>query len=214
MKLQDLLRGRAPREDLQAPFPPLLVDPTGPALLTEMPAISAALVAAHLLRVTAMRGGTRIQPSSLETLIRQLERSVTDDVRAHAREEALRTADWIDNAPAPDEVDVAPPRDELEHMRRSDTDSRLQVARWAYDHELDLEMEWYDADADAWPRGRVHVVDVDADAERPALVIEHRGREERVDIVDIRLLMPVERIDRPTATGARVLMFPGFSEEE
>lgn len=210
---QDMLRGRGPRLDLDESFPPELLEPSQPALLTDMPSLTAALAAARVLRTFAMRGATRIKPSAIDALIRQLERSVSQDVRAHCRDEALRTLRWIDDAPPPD-ASAPPPRDELEHMRRSEVDSRLRVANWAFEQGLDLEMEWYDPDARAWPRGRVRLVSVDGDA--ATITIETGVHEETIAIRDIRLLMPVQPSTQPTtpANHAKILTFPGFSEEE
>lgn len=215
--------GRPPRPDLNDTFPARLAEPTGPALLGEMDGIAPLLVSARLLQLVARRGGSRVRISEIEHAIGHLERAVPPEVRAHCSDEARRVARWIeDPPPAADSAQAAEPggetpRDDTEILRDGDVRSRLAVARWALEHELDLEIEWYDEDRDVWPRDRVTPVEVCDDAGEETVTVQTNGDQYDISVIQVRWLMPVERLtsDEPDSPpGATVLAFPRRPEEE
>lgn len=208
------LNPRLPRDDLDETFPPRLVETLGPGVLTTPAQVNAALVAAELLALVARGGGSRIRPAEIDEALGNLDRAVTADVRAHCRDEARRIAAWIEDPPQTAEP-VDPPLDDLGLMHAADIRSRISVARWAMESELELELEWYEPRSDLWPRERGTPTEIlDPDADTAVLAIETANGEYEIPVANIRWLMPVERRERLTPHRARVLTFPGASDAE
>ena len=63
------------RADHAETFPPALIDALGPALVGESAAIHAALVGAHVLRLTALARGTRVNIAAIDGAVEQLARA-------------------------------------------------------------------------------------------------------------------------------------------
>lgn len=214
MTNENPLEGRPPRADREETFPPMLVDPTGPAMLGTTGPLVAALVGAHLLRLSSSTGGSRVPTAAADGAIKALERAVSPDVRAHCRDEAARIARWTQSA-----RHTPPPpawSDELERIEEADLQSRVSVVRWAVEQELDLQMEWYDDDLDAWPHDRVRPLAVESPDDEPALRARIGSDVRVIPVVHIRWVMPVERRPDPRVAPpeATVLPFRRPDEQE
>ena len=203
---------RPPRADIDDTFPARLAEPLGPVLFGTTRHLVPILVAADLLELVAVRGGTRVRPSEVREVLEQLSRAVTSDVRAHCKDEARRIAEWIEHPPI--EPPAQPPADDLGLMHAADIRSRISVAEWAIASGLDLELEWYHDDSKTWPRGRGTPLRLEKADDDDCVILQTHTGEVTIPVVNIRWLMPVEPREMPWAPVARVLPFPGRSSSE
>lgn len=201
--------GKTPRHDLNESFPASMVETKGPALLGDREPLSAALVAAYVLRAAAGRGGTRVKPSSTDDAIATFERALGDDARRWCEDEAERVARWC----------VEPPSEEVEElegdlavMASADQESRLLVVSWAIDEGFDLEIEWYDDEEERWPRMRVTPVDVSEVDGESEIIVQTTLARISIPVANVRWVMPVQRREEPRPKLARVLAFPFGSD--
>lgn len=210
MNPTDLLRGFAPRSDASEPFYPNRAVGHAPAMLNSMNLLSAAAVAANVMRAVAARQGTRVKPSAFDKLLDVLENALPEGVAHHCAAEAEAVLNWLAEAPstlAEEETGVP----ELDIVRAGDLESRRAIAQWAISEDLDLEAEFYDAERRLWRRVRATPLRlVEDEMASETLVLEVDSARYELAITDIRWLMPVAR--NPDAAGeeqlADVLPFP------
>jgi len=205
-------RGVGKRTDLGESWYPDLVDTHEPALLNKMPALAAAAVAGRLLKVLADKGATRVKPSAVHGLLEVLEHALPEDVRNHADDEVTRIIHWLRFPPEPRDPEDEDPQMRL--MHEGDVESRIVMAEYALENDLDLELEYWSPDRKIWPHRRARPVRVERGetVDDAYLVIEHQYGNSEIAFVDVRWLMPVERRDIHRVDEARVLQFPGTDD--
>jgi hypothetical protein len=218
----DLMRGLAPREDLDADFPAENFDQEQPVWLSREDVLNGALIAARVMEVIASRGGARVGSAVFRTLRKTVANGVDESARNLCDDEARRVLRWLEEAePASDtEGDDGPP--EVDVMYASDLKSRASVAKFAIDEGYDLEMEYFDDARETWPRIRCTPLAVrheDSDEEELSLRFEGRHGDREVPLRQVRWLMPVTRRELPDGVRRKepgeVIRFPaGRSEDE
>jgi hypothetical protein len=221
MDWKEFLPGLAPREDLDDPFGADSFELEQPALLNKSSVLTAAAVAARLLEMVALRGGTRVKPSSAQALRRLVQRVLPEPAVNLCEDEAGRTLRWLTEA-EPYGGGPAPPEPEVGIVFEADIDSRIQVARFAIAEGYDLELEYLDADQNIWPRLRCTPQDIEdapGDDAVPILEVESDFGHHDIPLDHIRWMMPVSSHEHRRATGrqkpaGKLLQFPGDNGEE
>ncbi len=221
MHWKDFLAGLAPRDDLSEPFAAESFDPDNPALLSNIPVLTAAAVGARLLEILALRGATRIKPSSAEKLRRIVWRALPQPAAHLCDDEAARVLRWLSEArPASESTEESVTETpEVDIMFDADIQSRISVANFALEDDYDLELEYLDTQAHIWPRIRCTPVEVGAGEDgEPILVVESDFGQIDIPIHQIRWLMPVSshkhRRARDTEKPAgKLLSFPTGDED-
>lgn len=226
MDWKDFLPGLAPRADLDEPFAADSYEVDKPALLTNNPVLTAAAVGSRLLEILALRGATRVKPSSAEKLRRLVWRALPEPAAHLCDDEAARILRWLtEPTPAAErEGQGGEPSEtpEVDIMFDADIESRISVAEFAIDEDYDLELEYLDTQAHIWPRIRCTPVEVtthepaDATGE-PILRVESDFGELEIPIHQIRWLMPVSSHQHRRAQGTKkpagkLLNFPTGDE--
>jgi hypothetical protein len=231
MDWKEFLPGRKPRVDLSEPFAAESFDIDHPALLNQQPVVIAAAVAARLLEIVAMRGGTRVKPSAAEKLRRVLWRALPEPAANLCDDEASRILRWLADPDTYEakasETDDTP---EIDIILEADIESRISVAQLAIDEGYDLELEYLDPDENVWPRIRctpLELVGVGADEQADEDEPEEKQPELRADsdfgeldipIRHIRWLMPVsshrhQRAEGKEKPAGKLLSFPTGDDE-
>jgi hypothetical protein len=215
-----ILTSWGPREDAHRSFYPDQVEHEGPVLLNENGALTAAFVAARVLRALAARRGTRLTPGQFERLEKLVSRGLSEEVVHHCEAEAELVLQWLDDPPESlDPLDAAYSRTpELDVMMASDLESRLSVATFAIEEGYDLELEYFDEESGTWPRIRAHLLEIEdeeAADDQTALLLEDRGGAFSVPLRVVRWLMPVAPLPSidEDHRGGDVLEFPGRSDD-
>ncbi|MFW6057581.1 MAG: hypothetical protein ACOC9W_01885 [Persicimonas sp.] len=229
MDWKHLLPGLAPREDLSEPFAAQSFDVERPALLNKNSVLTAAAVAARVLEILAMRGGTRIKPSAAENIRRAVGAALPEPARNLCEDEAARVLRWISEArpyageeAAGTNSGEAP---EVEIVFEADIESRISVARFALDEHYDLELEYLDAGNDIWPRIRctpreVTTFEDDEGRQRPLLSVESDFGDLDIPIDHIRWMMPVSSHEHRRTNpkkhkpAGKLLSFPAGDESD
>ena len=224
MDWKDFLPGRNPREDISEPFAADAFDVEHPALLTDNAVLCAAAVAARALEILAMRGGTRIKPSSAEKLRRLVWRALPKSAANLCDDEAFRTMRGLTEGAAleaePGSLTDTP---EVDIMFEADIESRISVAQFALDEGYDLELEYLDSQAQIWPRIRctpIELITIETDErdDETALVVDSDFGEFDIAIHNIRWLMPVSSHQHRRAHGTKkpagkLLNFPSGNDD-
>jgi len=205
-------KGIGKRRDLSESFYPDMVDTHEPALLNQMPALTAAAVGARLMKVLADKGATRVKPSAVKSLLEVLEHALPEDVRHHADDEVVRIINWLQFPPEPVDPEDQDPQKRI--MHEGDVETRIATAEYALQNDFDLELEYWSPDRKIWPHRRARPIRVERGetVDDAYLVIEHPFGRSEIAFVDVRWLMPVERREITTVKEARVLEFPGSGE--
>lgn len=216
MDWREFLTGKRARDDLFETFPPEHRSDLPPTLLSEDGPVLAARVGAKVLEIVAKRGGTRLDPSAIESLLEMLDDSLPDGARNHCDDEAGRILDWLEHgaSKALDKPEAGLPP-ELEVMLDADVDNRASVIEYTLDSDYDLELEYFDEETTTWPvvEGTPQGIERDPKGASPTLRITRQGEELAIPVRNIRWLMPV----RPEASPddepmreelGRVLDFP------
>lgn len=205
-------RGIGKRTDLDESWYPGLVNTHEPALLNQMPALAAAAVGARLLKVLADRGGTRVKPSSVTSLLEVLEHALPEDVRNHVDDEVTRIINWLRFPPTPIDSEDKDPQMRL--MHEGDVETRIATAEYALENDFDLELEYWSPDRKIWPHRRARPIRVEREetVDDAYLVIEHEHGNSEIAFIDVRWLMPVERRQIHKVDEADVLQFPGSED--
>ncbi|MGM0556138.1 MAG: hypothetical protein ACQEVA_07150 [Myxococcota bacterium] len=209
----DLLRGLTPRADLHADFPAVKLDQDQPVWISREEILAAAVIAARVLEVVAMRGGTRLGASAFESLRKTVARGLDKSARNLCDDEARRVLRWLEEAEPVDDAQLEDGPPEVDVMYASDLESRASVANFAIDEGYDLEMEYFDADREIWPRIRCTPLAVHRlDDEEISLRFEARHGEREVALRRVRWLMPVTRREVPRGVQRKepgeVIRFP------
>lgn len=210
MKPNDFLVGFAPRQDASEAFYPDRASGHAPAMLNSMGLLSAAAVAAHVMRAVAARGGTRVRPAIISKLADLLDNALPDEVFHHCEAEAERILSWLAEAPTTLAMETTGVP-ELDIVRAGDLDSRRAVASWAMEEGMDLEAEFYDADRRLWRRVRATPERLEDIEGSETLVLTVDSLLYELSMRDIRWLMPVDRDSAAAgeAEMAEILPFPG-----
>ncbi len=219
-KWRTLLRSLNPRIDLRESFYPEQLEPRHPALLTSGSLLATGLVAARLLNIIAMRGGTRMKPTWTHRMCALLEDALLPEARVHCDDEVARILEWLEGraetqSTDPDDLDQNLPSatPELDIMFAAALESRISVAQFALGEHFDLQLEYYDEKSKSWPRIRVTPQDIlHTPAENPddqpsfwLLVNDSNDQPITISFQSIRWLMPVTRHTtdpEPTAKSA------------
>lgn len=205
---KDWFTRRAPREDLQDPYPNDLLEDDAPLLLQSLEHVSAVIVAARVMHAIAAKGGSRLKPSLWEGLVARVTRVVPSHVVSLAEDEARRILGWLDR-PAAEQLDQEDEESsDLALMSEADLKVRASVASFAMESGLDLEFEYHDEIDDLWLRLRATPVEVDEEVLR----VTAGAGPITIAFASIRWLMPVRHKDdgvvvRPRPEG-KVLRFP------
>lgn len=212
---RDILRGLAPRKDLDADFPATNFDQDQPIWLSREDILTGALIAARVLEIIAGRGGSRMGSATFRTLRKTVARGVDESARNLCDDEARRILRWLQEAEPASEVDDEEGPPEVDVMYASDLQSRASVAQFAIDEGYDLELEYFDEARGTWPRVRctpLHVKHQADPDEELTLRFEGRQGEREVPLRQVRWLMPVTRRDVPDSVERKepgeVIRFP------
>lgn len=226
MNWNEFLTGLAPREDLPEPFGADELEVEQPALLNKASVVTAAAVAARVLEVVALRGGTRLKPSAIERMRRIIEKALPESAVNLCEDEAARVLRWLTEA-APYEGEQPPQGGDeqapgVDIVFEADIASRISVAEFALEEGYDLDMEYLDREQDIWPRVRCtprEVIEPEDDDGAPILRVESDFGELRIPVDHIRWLMPVSSHEHRRAADdegdskGELLEFPSGDRE-
>lgn len=205
-KFKDFFYGVGPRVDVNEAFPPLMMEPAHPALISSTQDIMAAAVASRLLQVLSKRGATRLKPSDTATFVKVAYDSLPEGAAAQCDDEVLRILRWLESPPLDEE---APEPPELAVMHSADVSARVATLKFAKAEGLDIELQYFDLERRTWPRMFASVVRIDESREMPYVVLDIDGATAEVDCDQIRWVMPVSARNRPRKKPpADVLTFP------
>lgn len=188
------LKTFGPREE-QGLFYPDSLEPRGPVLIQDTPLLAACFTASRVLHGIALRRGTLVKPSTLESLERLFARGLSEEALHHCEAEAESILGWIESPPPADlPLEERGPGNDLELMVTADLESRLSVARFALEEDYDLELEYFDPHHRLWTRTTAALLDIEgaqaADFET-ALLLEGPYSTFEVPLKYVRWLMPV-----------------------
>jgi hypothetical protein len=231
MDWKDFLPGRRPRTDLDEPFAADSIDIDRPALLNNQPVVTAAAVAARLLEIVALRGGTRIKPSAAEKLRAVLWRALPSSAAHLCDDEASRILRWLadsqsaaTSSPPASKTSKADKTPQVDMIFEANLESRISVAQLAIDEGYDLELEYFDPYENIWPRIRCTPVELkNLDPEEPAedpeptLGVDSDFGELDIPIHHVRWLMPISshrhrRAESKDKPAGKLLNFPDREE--